>query len=383
MFLLPLLLASLLAFADATPAYAEPLLEEDGYALEAGLTQSGVYDSNPLLIAHGAQAIVGSTTSPWLKLAKETPTEAFSLRTQVDQSLFDRTAYNSTDLHTDGVLSRKNERWSAALTAGADYDTTRTNDLTSLGLNVGSIRQFTYNLGADVSFTPTTLDKIALSTQYQRTTYDSGYYTNYSVITLTPSYTRALTALTSAIVNVQAQRYLSDRDPQNTTDSLGPSFGFVTRLTPDFTLNASGGGQVSREHISRQPDDKWTWHDIFTASLTYKDELTSMALKSSRARQPWGNGLSSIVTSFGIDLEHKITPHFGLTSSGEYRYADYDHTPGPSNMDSLTTGKGGVFYRLTEDLKLASTYTYQKRRFTSDGGQADRHTAYLNLVYTP
>lgn len=346
------------------------------------ISEVGVWDSNPLMLSRDEKALYGSTTTPKITFTNKTPTSKIDASAWVTQNLFDQSSYNSTDLHSAADVSRKNERWQAGLMGSVDYDTTRTSELTNLGFNVGSVRHFKYSLTPNVGFSPSALDRINLSSSFERSVYDSSAYANYTITSIDPSYTRQLTPLTSAVLSAQAQRYQSERDPKRRIDSLSPMVGFSTALTPTVSLRMDGGAQTSKETSSVVSDPKWKWHYVYSSALGFIDEQNDISFKATRARQPFGNGTDSLLTTLALNARHNLNKHITLTFGGSYRFADYDQDTNGS-LDTLTSGNAGLAYHLTQTLDLTTTYEYRYEKLTNNGETADRSVARLGLTYTP
>lgn len=343
--------------------------------------QKGLWDSNPQMLARGEKAIYGSTTSPKLSIKSETPRSRLETQITIDQNLFNDSSYNSTDVHARANLARRSERWEASLRAGTDYDTTRTSELTNFGQNVGKVRHFSYDVGPEVVFLATQRDRISLAGSFERSVYKSDLYSDYSVISLSPTYTRSLTPLTSGLFAVQAQRFQSEGFAKRRVDSIGPSAGFATELSPNTSLRVSAGSQASQERRSGEEEGKWKWHYVYSADLTFKEEANDASLKASRARRPFGNGTDALLTTFALDVNHEIHERFRLSFGASYQIADYDQDPGNS-MDNMATGRTGLAYHLTETFDVDVGYNYRNERFI-DGSRAQQSVARLGLTYRP
>ncbi len=343
--------------------------------------QSGLWDSNPLMLAHGRETIYGSTTSPKLALTNETLTSRAKIEAWVDQNLFNDSKYNSTDLHARADLEHHNERWEARLRGGTDYDTTRTSELTNFGRDVGKVRRFAYNIGPEIAFKATQRDELSLAGSFNRSVYKSDDYSDYSVISLSPTYIRSLTPLTSALLTIQAQRFQSEGLVKRRVDSIGPSTGFRTELAPTLSLRMSGGSQASRERLSGQDAQSWKWHYVYSAELTLKGEEKDLTLAASRTRTPFSNGTDALLTTFSLNFAHKLHERLKLSTSASYQMADYDEEQ-TNDLDDMLSGQIGLSYTLTESFDIETNYQHRNERLTS-GDRAQRHIARLGLTYRP
>src|ERR1700733_11039433 len=90
-----LMLLSGKAAADNTtlpPAAALP----GGLTVQAVGTETGTWESNPLLLTTGATALYGSITSPELIINDSTPTKKFMADTLINENQFNQSNFDST-----------------------------------------------------------------------------------------------------------------------------------------------------------------------------------------------------------------------------------------------------------------------------------------------
>ncbi len=297
----------------------------------------------------------------------------------MDQNVFSRSRYDSTDLHGQADLSKKNERWEARLKGNVNHDTTRTSEVSNMGLNVGSVRHFSYLVSPEIAFLPSLKDRLSLAASFEKNTYSNSAYSNYGTATLSPSYQRSLTPLTSGILSFQAQRFQTDRDPKKRVDSLGPTIGFLTELLPSLSLKGDVGAQASREKGRGANAEAWKWHHVFSSDLLYEDETSSLNLGASRARRPFGNGTDSLQTLFELGARRKLNEKLSLNAGANYRFADYEKTPGQS-LDWMATGRAGAAYALTQDVSLTAGYVYRYERFTENYGTARENVVKIGVT---
>lgn len=364
------------AFAALLPFSAAQAGDEK---LQAIFSQRGVWDTNPMMQTKNAKSVYGSETTPEIVYINETPDTHLSGRASVTQNFFDRSEYNSTDFHAATELGKRNQRWDAKFLASLAYDTTRTSELTTFGENIRSSRHFTYALKPEAMRVLSPIARLTLSSFFEKHVYESRDYSNYTIFGLSPSYLRSLTPLTSAVVQMQVQRYQSERFPRRRVDSVGPSAGLITRLTPEITFRATGGMQASREQGRLVVEKDWKWKPIYAVDATYSDENNTAKLNATRARQAFSNGSEYLTTTLGLENSHKLSDLFTLRGSVDYRFADYNEDFG-QNLDSMISGQAGLSYRLTRKLDATADYTYQWKDLTNGGGQATQNLVKLGFL---
>ena len=172
-----------LQYQPYRPNGTGPTQPPGGMTLQALGTETGSYDSNPLLLVHGAKPLWGSVTTPELIFNSKTPTAQLNVDTLVKENLFNDSSFDSTDAHQKIGLNEQMERWGAGFTEQTDYDTTRTSELFPLGLGAVSANKAVRHLGLDfapnVSYAPNTTNKFSLGGSLVDSQYDNPIFANY------------------------------------------------------------------------------------------------------------------------------------------------------------------------------------------------------------
>lgn len=346
----------------------------------ADLSQQFVYDSNPLRLAHGAEGIFGSTTSPSLTLTSETPRGSISAQTRVTNNLFNDSAYNSVDLFEDITLTRQNARWQTGLGASFAYDTVRSSEITNFAINAPDIRSEKFTLTPKVAFRPNATERTALSGSFTTTHYDQTAFTDYQLYTLNPRYEHAFSPADTGLFGLYAQRYEADANVTSTSTSVGPQIGLQTSLTPHLRSELSAGALATDKRYDA--DEQHLLNYVFRGALTYKGEQDTLDLLTRRAREPFGNGTETLLTSLTLDARHRLNPLLSLKAQGKAQTADYESAPG-TNLDHGETIGGGVAYALTQHTELAADYRYRSEKLTTIANPIDQHLVMLSLTYHP
>ncbi|MDR3450290.1 MAG: hypothetical protein P4M15_11195 [Alphaproteobacteria bacterium] len=351
--------------------------------LQATGTETGSWASNPLMAISGARPLWGSTTSPSLILQDTAPDMQLGFNGRIDENIFNQAAFDSTDVHAHASLAKKSERWGLNLGGGTDYDTTRTSELSNFGLPATVVtRHLGLSLAPQVSYAPNARDSLRISGSAYSSQYESNQFVNYDLYTLTPSFSRRLDPLNSAVVSLEAQRYTTTRNTHARVDSLGPSIGWQGSLSPRFSANAAIGAQTSRQYTDDVAVGPWQWSAIFDAGLNYKDEQDSVSLTARRDQSPYGNGTDGLQTNFALTETHALNPLVSLNVGAQYLTAGYQASTLYS-IESRSGGNAGVTWHATETLDVTAGYQYSYEALTGTSQTVQDHTVTLGLALHP
>lgn len=362
-FLARYLVVALICFTGTAHAQDQALPAKPPAArtFEVKLSETGSWDSNPLMLAHGAEALLGSTTELQLMLNRLTPISHLKLEAIVDQNVYDHSEFNSTDFHGNAQLGRQMERWGASIDGKVDYDTTRTSELTNYGLNLPSVRHTGLMVSPRLTFKATPVDEFTLAGSAADSSYDDDAFIDYQLYSVTPTYAHHFDPLNTGIFSIRVQRYETD---MSQVDSIGPSIGWIAVLTPKLTLKTSVGFEsVSSDPAAANPDDS-DLNYTFSGDLTYRDQQDTIDLILLRALQPFGNGTQTLLTSITLRGTHNVNEKLSVNAMGSYKFAEYDVTPGVNLKNDLQLG-AGLGYRIYRDLDLTANYRYRVENLTN------------------
>lgn len=376
--LLRLTSAALLVAVLSFPAGAQA----GNWRLEPSLSQRGSWESNALMLRQDPIELYGSTTSVRLSALSDTPTAGINVGNTVTQNLFNKAAFNSTDFHNQTKISKRNARWEALLGLNGDYDTTRTSEITNFGTNALSVRHWAYGAAPEASWQINATNQISVNASTSASRYDSESYTNYNLYSAATTWRRALSADTSSLLSVTARRYQTQNNIDETVDSLGPTLGFAMTLTPRLTTRLMAGLEASKQDRDSITSPSWKWSSVYSAALTFKGEQDSLTLTSSRAQQPYGNGTSSLLTSFSAQENHAINKLFAVVVSGEYAAAQQSGL-NASTLKNKISGKAGLVYHALEDVDVDASYRYREESYNTTGDKATDNAVIFSLSYRP
>lgn len=352
-----------------------------GFSSEIKGSETLSYDSNPLRVVSGEKSLFGSTTTPELVLRYKTPLTEVEADTTVEANYFNRSQFNSVDLHEKLMLKRQNERWTTSLRGIFDYDTTRTSEITNYGINIPKVRSTHVGATPQVTFRPNPRDALSLSANIEDTSYDNNAYTDYTIYSISPSYEHSFDQYNKGRIAMRAQRYETNSGTSQRSDSIGPTLGWTTILTEKLTAHAEAGAQsIEKSGANTSGSDGWNY--VFSTSLNYRGQQDTLSLRATRALEPFGNGTETLLTSFGITERHAINPKLSLNGEARYQIADYSSPPGV-NLDHGVTAGGGLTYKIVDNVDLDASYKYRSEDLTNTSGSIDQHIVMLGVTVHP
>jgi hypothetical protein len=372
----------------ATPTTTDNVSQlPGGPSLQFVGSETGSWESNPLMLQTGEKPLWGSVTAPELIFNGMTPLSTLNVDALVDENLFNQTDFDSTDLHGKVNFNEKMQNWGLQIQQQTDYDTTRTSELSPVGINNFISNVPVRHLGLDfaptVSYTPTPTDKVSLTGSIQDSQYDNPIFANYLMSSVAPSYTHDFDPLNSGLFTLQAQQYQTTSGPSVTVNSVGPMIGWIGKLTPRFTAQVSAGVQGSDQYgggvLQSSP---WTLQYIYAADLAFKGEQDTTHFTATRADYPFGNGTESLLSSYALTENHALNPRFSLNFGASYQSADY-LTSSPGDLQALMTGTGGLTFHATERLDITASYQFRYETLVSTNASARDNLGTLSLVYRP
>ena len=374
----PGILAAGLCLLQSNALYAD-----DNWGFQPSISQNLSWDSNPLLLSTGHSTLFGSVTAPQLKITDNSPTTQLNALATVDENIFNQSDFNSTDAHGNISLDKKLQQWEAGFTEQADYDTTRTSEVSTLDINSqGSVRHFGNSFSPTISFSPNAVDKISLSGAVTTSHYDGNQFTDYHILSITPSFSYNYNPLNTATISVLTQRYQTDVSPDLTVDSIAPTLGWSANLTPTWTAKASAGYEEYRQEGNNVPSQQWKWKPVYSADLSYNGSQDVFSLDASKALQPYGNGTEYFLSTFSLSDNHAINPLFSVNGTASYQFAG-NSDQAATNLKSLISADAGVTYHATTKVDVTTSYQYREQTLTNVQGNQNDNIFMVGLVYRP
>lgn len=340
------------------------------------------WSDNPLLNTANYKDLWGSTTTPSVKISDKEPTRKIDIDLSVSRNQFNRSVFNSTDLHGKTLISRDFERWGLELSNKVDYESTRTSEETSYGRRDALAKRLNTATTPTLSYRPSEVSEVSIAGSFTRAAYDGGSYTDYQVFGVTPTYTRYLSSVSSVFVSADAQRYRTTEGIENTIDSVGPSLGVTHDLSPRISLSLASGAQASRQSIAKHPVGPWQWQQTFEGRAAFKGETDKVTFTAQRSQTPYGNGTQALRTEGTLDLWHAINEELSVSGSGNYSYSEYEQSANGS-VRRTASGRAEITYKLNDACDLSASYRYIRQRLVGSADTAESNTAMLQLRLHP
>lgn len=371
-------------FVACTLALSANVALAGNWDIKSSIKQEASYHSNPQMLINNEEEIYGSITTPSISLESKTPTSTIFLKSSVAQNLFNESEYNSTDFYSSARLKRKIERWEAGLNAGFNYDTTRSSELTTFGVDTLNERHWGFNIAPEITFTPSTKNRITLSGGLNTSRYDnSTLHTDYNVYSAGFSWGHMLSQFSTGFFSLNARRYQTQNNLDETVDSIGPSLGWKMVVSEKLTTMLTIGSEASRQKSkTTTTTHKWIWNSIFSGSVNYKDEQHNLTVKVSRQQQPYSNGSSSLLTSLSFDERYHFNEKFTGNVSAEYQDSKKSSLSS-SNLKSRIYSNAGITYHLTKQADLGASYKYKQEKLTNSSSTQKDNAFLLRVRYRP
>jgi hypothetical protein len=383
-FLLPVI-------AEASDYVAEPIAQAvqlvnpepshvSGLTAQGIFTETASFDSNPLLLTGGAKALYGSTTSPELILNDSTPSLRLNSDTRIDGNAFNQTSFDSVDVHSTAGATKLGELWTYGMEGKVDYDTTRTSEQSNFDLVARPFRHLGLEADPEVSYTPTAIDKVTLAGSYLSSQYQSDIFSNFEVYSVSPTYTHNFDPLNAGVFTVQAQHYDTTTNAKNTTDTVGPSLGWIAVLTPEVTAKITAGAQEAHSTQPGSTSSPWTIQSIFSADLTFKGQQSATELVASRSQYPYGNGTEALLTGVNLSETYQLNNRLALNAGADYSNSTYPVFQ-TGNVETSLGANVGFTYAVNDQINVKTLYQFRYETLSNIQDPAEESVLTVSLSY--
>lgn len=355
------------------PASPAPgTLGTSSLSVQTLLTQSAEFDSNPLLAPTGGKALYGSVTSPQVTLTSDTPTEHLDLDMLMDANVFNLANYGSEDGHALLNWSGKSAHWQAGLKGSFDYDTTRTSETTTSGVEVAGVRHTGASVAPSLTYSYSEIDLLTLAGSYAVTRYsDTSIFANYMQGSFTPSYTRVLDQTDMVSVTGVAQHYETRTGQHVEFDDFGGNVGWKSILSQTFSLKGDVGAirRISTYDavplLSVAAQGAQVWELTFDAAATYTGLQDTVSLSVSRSPTPLSVRAEADQTKIYLNEAHFATPKIELDLIGSYQFSGYSGNQSSSGaylQKNYVSVNPKVQYHLTDTVSFSLGYSYRRQQ---------------------
>jgi hypothetical protein len=340
------------------------------------------HDTNALRQVSNRVSISGFDSAVGVTVNDSTPRSNVSLNSVVERNDFDDDRFNATNYHQKLKLGTRNAQWAMGLSGSLDYDTTRTSEITNFGVTIPRVRHFGWSVSPDISLTSARGSKWGLAGNYNRSIYDNASFNDYRFFQFRPYYNRRFDDLNTGIFSISAERFEAQNGTRNKLDSIGPSVGWTHVINAETTAGFTVGTEYFRQESPVTNTSQSRLSYVFSGNLTVSEQQDRLILSTSRSQQPFGNGASSIFTSFKATETHKINEQLALNGQASYRYADYLSAQG-TNLDAELAGGAGISYSIWRDVDISANYQYNNQTLTSNSGTIRQHIFTIGLSIHP
>jgi len=361
------------------PKYQVP----GGLTAQAAATETGYYDSNPLLLTTGERSLWGSITSPEFIIGDKTPETTVASDTIFTRNTFNQTNFDSNDVHSKLNLAQQNDKWATSFLGNVDYDTTRTSELSVYNnLHTTPVRHLGESLNPQIAYSFLPTDKLSLLGNYSEAQYGNTVFTDYHSYSISPTYSHSFDERNLGFISLEAQRYQALDNGENINDTVGPSIGWQKTFTEQLSGKASVGFQETRQKTVTTPNPAWTAQYNYAGSLNFRGDQDLISANASRSEYPFGNGTEALLTQLTLSETHALNPLFSLGAQGSYEFASYQASSAGS-LQSLASGTGNVTYHMTDQVDLTATYEYEYETLIGNSNSAQKNIGLLSISYHP
>ena len=351
--------------------------------LQAKFSEKAVWDSNPTLLSQDKKTLYGSTTTASLSAIKKMQNRRLSTTFSGTRNQFNLSEFNSSDFKGLVGVSWNSSRWEASFDGSLNYDTTRTSEITTFGQNIGAVRRTSYLLNPKISYLTSLRSKIDISAAVSESRYASSAFLNdFRTLSLIPSFIYNVSPTQQAILSIQAQRYKSLEGQAFYIDSIGPSIGWNSSLTPRLTAQLSIGLIGSKTRGDGILSQNMVWNDIFSAALLYSNQKNSLNISATRSRRPFSNGTESVLTSLSVQDIYNFNERLSLDTNAKYQFNKLpDNSLG--NLDTILSGETTLTYKKSKQWDITTSYKYRKQTLTGSDNEAEQNVIRVGLSYKP
>ncbi len=359
-------------------------------AADVGLQVKGTetveHNSNPLLLGSGAKAVTGSVTSPEVVISDDTPMEHLDLDQRVDLNWFNLPGFTSVDSHSQFHSKATGELVFGSLNGVLDYDTTRTSEAATSGVNTAGIRHTGITASPQAGLNLSAADQAILNGSYFRSVYtNTVLYTDYDVFGLSPVYQHAFDSLNTGAAFIQTSHFVTTTGPRVTFDVIGPQIEWIHKFAQTYSATGSVGYQETSSTfpatITNSATTSRRWDYVYSIDLGYTGQQDKTHFTSTRTSTPSGLGTESLTTSFTATESHSVTARVALELSLSYQRENYT-VQIPGVQRSLAGVVPDIRFHLTRTVDLVPTYSYQRQAVLGSAISATSQAFLVHLTYT-
>ncbi len=344
-----------------------------------GLSETPVWNSNPLMLRQNGDDIYGTETKGIIGIQRALIKTVISAEVSAVRNQYIQSEYNSTDFYAKSKIERTLQRFSLSLIGNYDHNTTRSGEITTFGQNVGVGRRDAFTLQPSMVYMISPRAALGITGKWMETRYGYPTLTDYGIMSLMPTFRYNLTPLQTITIAIQGQRYTVLESSSQYIDSFGPYLTWEYNFRPAWTLSLSLGGLRSKSYGSAT-DEKWSQNLIYGSTLRYDGLRSVTELSISRARQPYANGTESYLTSFDAKETYTVNPNLDFTLKGSYQTADQP-AQSTNNLETAWNGGASLDYQIGPNWNINASYKYRQEKLTNHDDEAKQQIVRMGLTY--
>lgn len=351
--------------------------EKSGFI--AKFKEIAVYDSNPLIRNKNKASIIGSETTASVKYAKKAITHQFKAGVSFTRNQFNNSKFSFTDFYGFSGLNFEKNKWNFSIDGNALYDTTRSNELTTLGLDIESTRRYSYSLKPKISYKISPRNILNLSANLKERYYDDTSLTDYRTYFIKPAFAHKISPKQTVRFGWLFSRYQSLEGSARSLNTGGPSLNWAYIFRPYLSLKLSGNLLKTKYHgysgITRQKDK---YNPTYSAIIEYGDTNNDIEISVVKTRYPYPNGTESYITTYAVRDIYDVNKKLSFDIAANYQ----DARKPPFSTDSLDTAwniMSGLSYKISKNLNMRASYEHCEERLKNDDGAAKRNIVKLGL----
>ena len=345
----------------------------------ARFKEIAVYDSNPLLRTHDSGSIKGSETTVSIGYDKETTKTKFRSSLSATRNQFNDSKFSSTDFHGFSGLKLDHRRWQLSLDVKVDYDTTRTSELTTLGLDIDSTRRSAYSLAPGIFYSLSPRDSLSISGNWNETRYDDNSLTDYRTYSITPAFAHNISPKQLVQFGWLFNRYQSLENSSQRVNTNGPSVSWTYVFRPYLSLKLSGSLLKTRYYGytgATQRDDDYT--PTYSSVLNYTGDNNALVLSMIKARHPYANGTESYLTTYALQDIYNVNRNLSLNFGADYQ--DAKQPPlSTDSLDSTWSVIAGASYKVSRNWDMTASYKHKEQTLVTNNNTAAQDIVKLGL----
>ena len=382
--------ALLVVFCDGGALAAE-------WTIGGGVQERIEFDDNVRLATENKEKAFGSTTTLDVNVEGRTPASALNATVGLGKTVFFGVeGSDSFDQHLAAGGQHRTQRVTLSANAGFDRETTRTSEIIDTGRTDVDAERTALTLGASVSYRVSRLDSIALSSNFEDVSFDSGSgeLTDFRTYGGGVSWSRPLTARVDLNVSLTASRYETQsgrQEEQEESNSYSVDIGVtrallenlewrgsigVTHVSTDFQ-ELVGGGLVSRQRTSTGFNTD--------SGVSYTLERTTIRANITTGFSPSARGELVERDSVGAGVDHRLTPRITLSVDGSFQR---DTSQRDTSTTSNATGDR-TFWSLEPSVRWAflpnwtasASYRYRSSDVGDTGERAVSNAVFATVAY--